>query len=458
MLTKSIIEGVVWPGLPDSQGAALSALMFQLERSQFHAPEELFDHQRHQLGSMFLHAQRTVPFYKQRFAEAGFDPESEITPETIRRLPPLTRTEFQEAGDGTTTTKLPRGHGKPFRIKTSGTTGRPVVLYKTPLMQLLWRACALRGHLWHKRDPRLKLAVIRYMEKPTGMAPDGVECEGWGGEAESLYLKTGPMVILNIASRLQDQADWLVRQDPDYILSYPSNLLSLAEYFENNGLTLPRLRQVCTMSELVTPHIRQACRRTWGVSTADIYTCEETGYLAIQCPDHDHYHVQSENVYLELVNEAGEPSAVGASGRVLITSLHNFATPLIRYEVGDYAEWGDPCPCGRGLPVLTRILGRARNRMILPDGRSEFPYFGEYHEYAAISTAVRQYQFVQRSLEEIEKKMVVSEPLTPEQEEKTKELIIRSLGHPFRVTLSYHDEIPRSASGKFEEFVCEVQQ
>ena len=110
------------------------------------------------------------------------------------------------------------------------------------------------------------------------------------------------------------------------------------------------------------------------------------------------------------------------------------------------------------MPVLTRILGRARNRLILPDGRSEFPYFGEYHQYAAISTAVRQFQYVQRSLEEIEKKMVVSEPLTPEQEEKMKELIIRSLGHPFRVTLSYHDEIPQSASGRFEEFICEVQQ
>ena len=170
MLTKSIIEGIVWPGFPDSQGAALSALMFQLERSQFLAPEELFDHQRHQLKSIFLHAQGTVPFYKRRFAEAGFDPQGEITPETIRSLPPLTRTEFQEAGDTTTTTKLPPGHGKPFRIKTSGTTGRPVVLYKTPLMQMMWKACALRGHHWHYRDPRLKLAIIRYMEKPKGMA------------------------------------------------------------------------------------------------------------------------------------------------------------------------------------------------------------------------------------------------------------------------------------------------
>ena len=212
----------------------------------------------------------------------------------------------------------------------------------------------------------------------------------------------------------------------------------------------------CRRIEVASAVQTENCRNASGEARKALIRL--TGYLAIQCPDCDHYHVQSENVYLEVVDDAGDPCPVGVNGRVLITSLHNFATPLIRYEVGDYAELGDPCPCGRGLPVLTRILGRARNRMILPDGRSEFPYFGEYHQYAAISTAVRQYQFVQRSLEEMEKKMVVSEPFTPEQEEMTKELMIRSLGHPFRVTLSYHDEIPRSASGKFEEFVCEVQQ
>ena len=89
-----------------------------------------------------------------------------------------------------------------------------------------------------------------------------------------------------------------------------------------------------------------------------MYTCQEAGYLALQCPDYPHFHVQSENVLLEVVDDVGQPCGPGEVGRVLITSLNNFATPLIRYELGDYAEVGAPCPCGRGLPVLKRIMGR----------------------------------------------------------------------------------------------------
>lgn len=457
LLVKSVVKNIVWPGLPDKNGSVLLSLLYQMERSQFYSSEELFAHQRRQLKELFRHAFATVPFYKDRFTKAGFDPDQEITPEAIEQLPILTRSEFQNTALSTTSTDVPSQHGKPRAIKTSGTTGRPVVVHKTPLMEIFWVACLIRGYLWHKRDFGGKLAVIRWLEKSKGMTPQGQEFDSWDPRIGAIY-KTGPTAVLNIASKLADQAKWLTHHNPDYLVTYSSNLMALLEYFESNNLKLPNLRHVTTMSEVVTNRHREACRNVWGVPINDLYTCEEAGYLAHQCPEHDHYHVQSENVYLEVVNDAGVPCQVGEKGRVLITSLHNFATPLIRYEVGDYAELGEPCPCGRGLPVITRIYGRERNRLILPDGRSEFPYLGEHHEHAAITTAVKQFQYVQHSLEEIEKRMVVSEPLTPEQEEKEKELIIRSLGHPFRVTLSYHDELPRSASGKFEEFICEVQK
>jgi phenylacetate-coenzyme A ligase PaaK-like adenylate-forming protein len=61
---------------------------------------------------------------------------------------------------------------------------------------------------------------------------------------------------------------------------------------------------------------------------------------------------------VEVLDEEGRPCAPGETGRVVATSLNNFAMPLIRYETGDTAEVGAPCPCGRGLPVLTRIMGR----------------------------------------------------------------------------------------------------
>jgi phenylacetate-CoA ligase len=456
VLTRSNIEGIVWPGIPGRDAALLSALMFQLEQTEFLPPEKLFEQQRRQLGTIFVHAMETIPFYSQRFAEAGFDPRGEITPETIRRLPVLLRSEYQNAALEISPGKIPPGHGQHGELKSSGTTGRPVTVIKTSLSNLFLAATELRGHRWHQRDMAGKLAVIRYWEKSLAMAPDGAAANNWGPSAELLYLNPGPMVLLNIASKLKDQADWLIRHNPDYLLSYPSNLLALGEYFENEGLSLPGLRQVCTVSELVGGRLRETMRRVWNVPVKDLYSCEEAGCLAHQCPEYDHYHVQSENIYLEIVDDDGAPCAVGETGRVLVTTLHNFATPLIRYEVGDYAELGPPCPCGRGLPVITRVHGRHRNRLALPNGSSEFPYLGEYADYRQITTSIRQFQFIQHSVAEIEMKLVVAEALTPEQETKIKELIVRCLGHPFRISVSYHDDIPKSATGKFEEFVSRV--
>src|SRR3546814_2899792 len=130
---------------------------------------------------------------------------------------------------------------------------------------------------------------------------------------------------------------------------------------------------VCSSDLTVGDSVRQAVRQAWDLPVKDSYSSEEAGYLAIQCPEHEVYHAQSENVLLEVVDDDGRPCRPGEIGRVLITSLHNFATPLIRYELGDYAEVGAPCACGRGLPVIRRIVGRQRNRLAPPERTTVFP-------------------------------------------------------------------------------------
>ena len=102
------------------------------------------------------------------------------------------------------------------------------------------------------------------------------------------------------------------------------------------------------------------------------YTCEEAGWLALQCPKHDHLHVFTANVILEILDPQGQPCPVGTPGRVLVTALHSQAMPLIRYEIGDIAEWGPPCDCGINLPVIKRIWGRDNQSIQTPDGRSRY--------------------------------------------------------------------------------------
>ena len=133
-------------------------------------------------------------------------------------------------------------------------------------------------------------------------------------------------------------------------------------------MRLPGLREVRTLGEASTPDLRALCREAWGVPLVDVYSAEEVGYIALQCPEHEHYHVQAESVLVEILDERGAPAPPGETGRVVVTDLHNFAMPLVRYEIGDYAEVGEPCACGRGLPVLRRIVGRVRN--MLRDARA----------------------------------------------------------------------------------------
>ena len=175
--------------------------------------------------------------------------------------------------------------------------------------------------------------------------------------------------------------------------------------------------------------------------------------MALQCPDFDHYHVQGEVARVEVLDESGRPCPAGAVGRVVVTPLHNLATPLIRYAIGDYAEVGPPCPCGRGLPVLRRILGRTRNMVRLPNGDLHWAAL-ESQRFAEIAPIV-QYQLIQTQAG-IEMKLVARRPLDADEEARLRTLVHAALGHPFPVRFTYHDAIPRAAGGKFEEFRSEI--
>ena len=239
---------------------------------------------------------------------------------------------------------------------------------------------------------------------------------------------------------------------PAYLLSHPSLISGLATHCREHEIVLPDLREVRTMGESADDSLRELCRTAWDVPVVDMYSCQEAGYLALQCPDHPHYHVQSENVLLEVVDDHGLPCAPGAVGRVLVTSLNNFATPLIRYEIGDYAEVGAACSCGRGLPVLKRIMGRYRNLLTLPDGTRRWPRLG-YESRLQEVAPIELMQMVQTGVEEISVRLVTARALDTTETRALTAFIQDKLGHPFRLSFDYVDTIRNPANGKIEQFI-----
>ncbi len=452
MLLKSAVAGIAWPALPDLPAAQRMALLWQFEQSERWPADVLQHHQLQQLALVIDHARRTVPFYRDRL-KAAVRGEALTLPQ-LRALPLLTRRDIQDAGPALLSTAIPPQFGPVHENRTSGATGQPVQVSRTGLDALLWQVDTVRDHYWHQRDQSLKFAAIRALGPGIADAPQGITASGWGAASEALRV-TGPSALLSLNADIAVQAAWIKRHAPGYLLTYPSNLAALLAHFAQQGEQLPGLRAVLTVGETVSPALRAACRDSLGVDIEDTYSSQELGYIALQCPVSGQYHVMAESVLVEVLDAAGNPCAPGETGRLVVSSLHNYATPLIRYELHDHAVAGTACVCGRTLPTLARIAGRERNMLRLPDGSTHWPLVG-FHRFRDIAP-VRQYQLIQHTLQSVEVRLACDRALTVAEEAQLGEVICAALGYAFELRFAYFErELPRAANGKFEEFVCAI--
>jgi phenylacetate-CoA ligase len=342
---------VAWPAITGPEEAAALALQYQLERSQWLSQQDLRALQFRQLDSLVRHAWLTVPFYRWQWHGS---PRADValTRDNFERLPLLRRENLQHDFVELKSGASPAAHGAISEIQSAAGMDGPVRIRGTALTDSWQRALALRDHLWHRRDFDGMLAVIR-------AGVEAGETRGWG-PASGMMAAAGRSVALALPAGMDAQLEWLQRNEPAYLLTESSNALALAQRAIDRGIRLPTLREVLTVGAAAGAETRDLCRRAWDVPLVSPYSTGETGCIALQCPEREHYHVQSESVLVEVLDAEERACAPGAVGRIVVTTLHNFALPLVRYETGDYAEAGEPCACGRGLPVIKPILGRQR--------------------------------------------------------------------------------------------------
>ncbi len=441
---KSTLTGIPWPAVPAEWAAILLAMQHELDATQWFPPGEIRRLQAEALDTLLGHARATVPYYRERPEYAAGRPWEE--------LPVLSREQVQAAGDTLLSTAIPADHLPIGDMTTSGSTGRPLTVKATRITSLFWMVLTLREHLWHERDAMATLATLR-PDRTGRLPPEGVVVPTWGAPIDTVF-ETGRLAMMAVQQDVARQAAWLADHDPTYLLSLPSNLLALCRTFAAAGVALPRLREVRSFGEILGAEVREAVRAVWGVPVTDMYSTQELGYLAIQCPTAARYHVMAEVVLLEVLDAEGRPCPPGETGRVVVTQLHNYAMPLVRYDLGDYARVGEPCPCGRGLPVLDEVMGRRRNMLVLPTGQTFWPTFGS--AWKGLEDVVHQFQLVQRELDHIQARVVGPRPLTADEQAAVAAELVRRFGYPFRVTFEFLDAIGRTPGAKFEDFVSLV--
>ena len=423
------------------------ALLFQLERTQWWPAERLVANQFRQLRELAGFAVANVPWYRDHLRRAQIVSISGLSSASLLRWPLLERADVRAAADRLLARSLPAGHGGIAWNATTGSTGQPVRVANSEAGVVYQTVHALRSNLWYGLDISARYAAIR------AGAPEA-EFEDWGAGTRQAF-KTGPMSMLGISNDIGRQLEWLCERDAAYLLSLGNNLRSLIVESRRCSKRPKGLRALLSFADRMPEDLRTLAREEWGVPVFDTYSAAEFGPLALQCPDHDHLHVQSEHVLLEILREDGSPCAEGEVGKVVVTDLHNFAMPLIRYVIGDYAEAGSACACGRGLPVIRRIAGRASNLCVDPTGRRFWPLLSPKFW---LDTPILQRQLIQHSPENIEVRYVAPAELTVEQRARVVEGLTRTLRYPFAFKFVKVEQIERARSGKFEEFVSAMQR
>lgn len=135
-----------------------------------------------------------------------------------------------------------------------------------------------------------------------------------------------------------------------------------------------------------------------------------------------------------------------ARGLGRVRRRYVFATPLIRYEVGE------PCPCRRGLPALKRIVGRHRNPLtLLTSDERRWPKIND--EGLRTVVTVDLLRIVLHALDDIEVRLAVLQPLTAEPQQALTDHIHRNFGHPFPLRFTYGVELRTPKTGKLQQFI-----
>ncbi len=452
----AFIEGFA-PPIPNAPfsdipayAASLKKMLRDLEASERMPPEKLKELQATRLRNLLAYAMQHSPHAAKRMKEHGINPTAQDILAELQKLPPLTRRDIQENQQNMLSRQLYSSHGPVAFTQTSGSSGEPVKILRTALTERFWQAFTMREHLWHKRDFSQNIAVFRAILPSSEPAT----FPGWGPPAGMLFPQTGKGHAMLINRPVAEQAAWLATTNAAYLTVYPSNLSALLEELQKQNIKLQNLQQIRTIGETLPDTLRTAAERQLGAKVVDVYSSQEVGTIAIQCPDSAKgcYHIMAEGLLVEVLDDKGQPCAEGQAGRVVVTDLVNYAMPLLRYTLGDHAVQGGACGCGRNLPTLRRVLGRERN-MAVHNGQRFWPKVGfAYFQGAA---PVRQYQIIQHTEQKLEMRLVTDRPLTTGEEQALRNILTENLGFGTEVSFTYFQgRIPPKANGKFEEFVC----
>lgn len=421
----------------------------ELNRTQWLNFAELQILQRDKLYQLLVYARDNVPYYSHLFKRFNFHPNEVLADtQSLRKLPLLTKSVVNANLNDMMTVESAR-RSRMSELRTSGSTGHPLISMQDTNYRDYFTADVLR-HLgwagWQFGQPHAYI---------------------WGADfevqtAQTLRTRLMDWVLnrfLINAYLLSDEsmsafAERVKRRKPTILFGYASSIYRFAQFVQSKHLDIT-FGGIFSTAEVLFPDQRAFIEDAFQTKMFNRYGTRELGGVACECNAHTGLHVSMDNNYVEILDKSGQPLPPGEVGDIIVTNLNNYGVPLIRYAVEDMGAWSlsGSCLCGRELPLLDIIQGRQPDSFKTKDGRE---VFGGFAGLLFGMAGVRQFQVIQKSLDQVVVRIVREGDLDQSRLDAIEKRIKTTLGAGVEVRFEFPDEIPVLDSGKHRYTISEI--
>lgn len=408
-----------------------------LNISQWHSSEQLEQIQLEKLLNLLLHAKINVPYYKEVLNAIDINLIDSIS--ELHQIPILTKEAIKN-----NLLKLLYTKEKGIQEKTTGgSTGNPVTVYQSADAVGAADAAYWRGYAW---------AGVKICDR---------QGRFWGIPHDKTTKKIAQLkdFILNRLrfsafsfdeKTLKSYYDRLNHFKPKYLYGYVSMITAVAKYLKAHDLDLQfQLTAIITTSEVLTVSHRKLFEDIFKCKVFNEYGCGEVGTIAHEC-EHGSLHINSENLLVEILQN-GKAVKPGEQGDIVVTSLNNTAMPLIRYNLKDIGFISkENCKCGRGLPVLGGVVGRAYDTIFNKEGKAFHGEFFMYifEELQIQNIQVMAFQVIQENYENFVIKVVMKKEDIHIMKDYINRRVQDAYGDYAKIQYELVSEIQREHSGK----------
>lgn len=383
------------------------------------------------------------PFYRDFFGSNGFS--------SWEKVPVMKKADLQQPLETRLSHNFSRKNA--YVGKTSGSSGHPFIFAKDRFSHALSWAGFQDRYKWYDIDLNKSLQARFY----------GIPLDFYGNVQERLKDRISLRRRFNIFDLSEQKMKSFLKRfkksDFDYLNGYTSAIVLFARFLKDRNLVLkemcPSLKICIVTSERLFEKDKVLIEKAMGVPVINEYGASEVGLIAFE-DKNEHWIVNSEDLFVEILDKDNKVLPLGNEGRLVITSLYNRAHPMIRYDIGDTGMLSEESTFKK--PILEKLIGRTNDIARLANGKV-VPGLTFYYVTKTViedSGNIKEFVIVQTKIDEFHIEYVSEHEFSEEKRHKILKAIETYVGKNLHIKFERKEYLKRSPSGKLKQFTSLV--